>query len=421
MLHDDRLPGVPIVHFVYRPDSAAARRSFDLVPEMIRFFSERFGPYPFDKYGHACGLFPGGMEHQSLSLLSENAARDSAEWQWIQAHELAHQWFGDAVTPRDWRHIWLSEGFATYGDAQWREHVFGMDSLRTRMAVFEFFFKGALQGVRIPLVDPPATQFLSTTIYFKGAWVLHMLRRVLGDATFFRALRDYQAAHRYGHADTGDFVTACERASGRSLDWFFQPWVHGVGLPRFFYGWSAESIDGDRHRVRVVVRQDADSLFYPMPIDFEFRTERGVTRRTVFVDRNPQAFTVILDAAPLPGGVVFDPDSWILKEVEEEPPVAAAAPDSRLVGLRPIAAAGAPPLRFAAVLSAGEAVPLVAEVFDVTGRRVAVPFRDLAATGDNLVAWDGVTDRGSRARSGVYFVRATLGRESRTLRLVLTR
>lgn len=419
VLHDDRVPGVPIVHFVYRPDSAAGRRAFDTTPAMLEFFADRFGPYPFDKYGHAGALFPGGMEHQSLSLVTENAVRDSAAWQWLLAHELAHQWWGDAVTPRDWRHIWLNEGFATYADALWREHTQGADSLRSRMALFQFFYEGALQFVRIPLVNPPARHFLSATIYDKGAWVLHMLRRVVGDDTFFHILREYHAAHRYGHAVTDDFVAVCERVTGRSFGWFFEPWVYGIGLPHYFHGWAAEPLPDGRHQVRVSVRQPADSLFYPMPVDFEFVTDRGRTRRTVFIEHNPQTFTVIVDAAPT--AVRFDPDGWILKTAEEEPLVPAPAPYSRLLDLRPMGASGAAPLRFSALLSPGDAVPLAVEVFDIAGRKIAEPFHGPVATGDNVIAWDGRTNDGADAGSGVYFARASVGVDVRTLKLVLTR
>ena len=159
VLHDDRLPNVPIVNYVYHPDSVTARQSFDRVPDMIRYFSQLFGDYPFQKYGHAAALFGGGMEHQTMTLVTERVARDSTNYQWLIAHELAHQWWGDAVTLRDWRHMWLNEVFATYGDALWHEHEFGAEGLRARMALFASFYLDAYAaGQTGPVVDPKGTE-----------------------------------------------------------------------------------------------------------------------------------------------------------------------------------------------------------------------------------------------------------------------
>jgi hypothetical protein len=326
VLEDDRVLGLPIVHYVYPGDSAGASEAFETVPAMLDYFSQRFGPYPFDKYGHSEANFPGGMEHQSLSMVGEFVTRTGTTYEWLIAHELAHQWFGDAVTLADWRHIWLNEGFASYGDVLWFEHKAGRAGMLSRLRLFSDLFKlGYLQnGFAIPVYNPPAAQLFNFAAYDKGAWVIHMLRGIVGDAAFFDILRTYVQRHQFGNADNADFIAVCEEIHGADLDWFFTPWLNDPGLPRYLVGTTSTPIGDGRWDLQVCVRQTQlefpplDALF-PMPVTFALRSQSGETRRTFFVDTSPFCFRDTIDAAPMDTVAVLDPDEWILKTVDYAP------------------------------------------------------------------------------------------------------
>ncbi|TPW07803.1 MAG: peptidase M1 membrane alanine aminopeptidase, partial [bacterium] len=317
LLEDHRLPEIPILNYVYPADSAAAVMAFEQVPEMIAYFSTLFGPYPFVKYGHSEAFFPGGMEHQTLSMVGEFVVRNGGFYQWLLAHELGHQWFGDAVTLADWRHIWLNEGFATYADALWMEHELGPEGLRGRMQLFSDIFKiGYLQnGAAIPVYNPPSSNLFNFAAYDKGAWVLHMLRRITGDDAFFDILRTYQERHRFGNVVNDDFIAVCEEIHGVDLDWFFDPWLTDPGLPRYLVNTTNTDLGDGRHAIEVTVRQTQSGAFFPMPVDFAMRSTVGESRRTVLVGQNPTTFRDTLMAAPVDTVALLDPDDFILKTV----------------------------------------------------------------------------------------------------------
>ncbi len=321
ILADSTSAGLPILNYVYPADAAQGLRTFRPMPEMIDYFASLFGPYPFGKYGHTQAGFPGGMEHQSLTLLAEFAVRDSARYQWLLAHELAHQWFGDHVTPKDWRHIWLNEGFASYGDVLWAEHTGGVAGRNARIKVLGDLFKFGFveRNIAEPVLNPPGSALFSFTVYNKGAWILHTLRRIVGDDAFFDILKNYQAAHAFGHADTDDFIAACEARHGADLGWFFDSWLHEPGIPRFALSWSQTPAGKDSMRVAVTLRQTQASPFYPLPLDFAFHTDLDTLVATRFIDRNPQTFEVTVRGTLPDTGVVVDPFEWVLKTVDTEP------------------------------------------------------------------------------------------------------
>jgi len=328
LLEDNRLPNIPILNYVYPADSAAAVSTFDVIPEMITHFETLFGPYPFVKYGHSEANFPGGMEHQTLSMVGEFVVRNGVTYEWLLAHELAHQWFGNAVTLEDWRHIWLNEGFATYADALWMEHRFGRAGLVSRMRLFSDLFKlGYLQnGFAIPVYNPPAERLFNFAAYDKGAWVLHMLRRITGDAAFFDILRTYQDRHRFGNVVNQDFIAVCEEIHGSDLAWFFTPWLTDPGLPHFNVDARTSDLGDGRFIVDVTVLQiqigqsQAD-VYFPMPVDFDLRSQAGIKRRTIFVAQDVTTFRDTLGGAPMDTVALLDPDEWILKLVDYGPTV----------------------------------------------------------------------------------------------------
>jgi len=212
------------------PTTLAAAPPADLARtgEMIRFLSEEFGPYPFERYGVGfVDGFGAALENQTLSLFDTELA-SSPILDLVLVHELAHQWFGDSVTPRWWGDIWLNEGFATYAELLWIEHTRGETAYRD--AIRERTRQARAAGYPPP-GSPPATDLFNGGVYQRGALTLAALRDEVGDDAFFEILRTYAARFADGNATTADFVGIAEEISGKDLGAFFDMWLHDPSLP----------------------------------------------------------------------------------------------------------------------------------------------------------------------------------------------
>lgn len=226
---------VPQSVWTYAADSAAAVNGpFRRIGEMVEFFSRTFGEFPYDQLAHvqAATLF-GGMENAGAIWYDESAIAAGRLSEGTVAHEIGHQWFGDAVTEGDWHHLWLSEGFATYLAALWAEHGGGDSALAAEMRGAARSVLGSKDTER-PILDLQATDLmglLNTNNYPKGAWVLHSLRGIVGDSAFFRGMRDYYATYRNGNALSDDFARVMSRASGQDLGWYFTQALTQPGYP----------------------------------------------------------------------------------------------------------------------------------------------------------------------------------------------
>ncbi len=231
------LPGrVPHVFYVLRRDSSLSARSYRLVPRMTEVYSKLYGDYPFDKVGYYNSV-KGSMEHQGMIALALSIARSGDSANVTGAHELAHQWFGDCLSPRDFRYAWLTESFATYSECSWLESLRGWPTYLTSVQTKARSYITQLsksEGV-FALEDFPRGAPSSNypgTIYAKGAVVLAMARAIVGDSAFYSALRTYVAAHAYGSVVTEDFRRAIAPALGDRADAFFAEWITGIGWPQ---------------------------------------------------------------------------------------------------------------------------------------------------------------------------------------------
>jgi aminopeptidase N len=208
------------------PEGSAVPAAFAEIPDMIDLFAEWFGPYPFDAYGHVVVPdFPAAMETQTMTLMG--AGFDAEE---VVAHELAHQWFGDSVTPATWQHIWLNEGFATFGEFLWLEHRYGVAVMEGYAASLH---AGLGFGSSSPVSDPGVAELFGAAVYWRGGLTLLALRREVGDDTMKAILTTYHDRHRYGNATTADFIAVAEEVSGRDLDALFTAWLEDADLPAF--------------------------------------------------------------------------------------------------------------------------------------------------------------------------------------------
>jgi aminopeptidase N len=301
---------MPVTHYVYSEYLVKAQESFNQTPAMIRFYAETFGEYPFveDKYGMSAFPWPGAMEHTTNTSYGYMLITGGHTYDYIVAHELSHQWFGDSVSPAQWQDVWLNEGTASYCEALWAEHLNGAQGYQDYM---DTFWSSHFDG---PVYDP--ADLFGDTVYNKGAWVHHMLRRVMNGAPYFEGMRDWYASRKDGAGNTADFEALMEQHHGGALDWFFEEWVHGENSPAYEYGWSCADAGNGTYRTYLRIHQvQTDAGTFTMPVDVTLTTASGSETRTVWNDQPDQDF-VLETTAPVTG-LAFDEHEWILRASEE--------------------------------------------------------------------------------------------------------
>jgi hypothetical protein len=259
------------------------------------------------------GGFSGSMEHQTVSSMSRiNSFSD------IMAHELAHQWWGDEVTCETWYDIWINEGFASYSESLYREFGPGgsVDSYWTRMNARRP--SNPDSRVYRSNISSTGAIFSTNAVYNKGAWVLHMLRRVMGDAEFFAGLAAYRAQYRDDSATVAEFADAMSASFGEELSWFTDQWVMSSGSPDYEWNYSSENIGG-QEVLKLAIWQDQDQQGYglfTMPIDVTVVTTASISDYTLWNDDWSEYYVLPVDGPVL--AVQFDVDdgiagrNWIL-------------------------------------------------------------------------------------------------------------
>lgn len=286
----------------------------DLVAGMIKIFSEYYGQYPFikEKYGNAQFGWSGGMEHQTITSVG-------AFTEDLLVHELAHQWYGDKVTCKTWNDVWLNEGFATFSEGLYFGERYGRGSYDDFIAAKMTQAKSDTQNsVYVKNINSVNRLFKYETTYAKGGVVLHMLRGIVGDSTFFKILRAYNSDPRYSYnsATTSDFRAIADSIYGQNLDYFFNEWVYGVDYPRYSYTWSYSQTGGGGYDVSVNLSQEqrTNPQYFTMPVQLNIVTDIGDTLFTVFNDKPYQEF--IFSVKGMPIQIDFDPNNYILKSIK---------------------------------------------------------------------------------------------------------
>ena len=314
----DGLKKMNVDYYSYPTYTEKAKTDWKNTVGMLEFFSKTFGEYPFinEKYGMAMfGWSGGAMEHQTISSMGFTTVTGDQRYESIVAHELVHQWFGDAVSPESWKDIWLNEGFATYGEALWEEHTEGK-------AGYDRFMKNQDYGFYQGTVYAPEGFIFSPTVYKKGAWCLHMLRGVVGDSVFFKVLRTYFEKYKYKNANTQNFKNVCEQVSGTDLTYFFNQWIFtGTGRPEYSYSWKYDDFMDQKnsgiYTLRINLRQtQKEELVYKMPVNILVKTEKGDEKFTFFNDVITQQFEQPVSGKPFE--VIIDNENLILKKIQKE-------------------------------------------------------------------------------------------------------
>jgi aminopeptidase N len=412
---------MPVVNYVLPSMFASATSSIPSTVQMLQIFSDLFGLYPFakEKYGHSQFGWGGGMEHQTMTSIVNFGES-------LVAHELAHQWFGDMITMRSWPHIWLNEGFATYSVALYNERksgtpaywsVMNNEMTRAKRAVGSIYVRDTLNIEKL---------FSGDLVYGKGAVVLHMLRHVMGDSLFFRALRMYATDHRFvfGTASTEDFRSTCESVmGGKSLDYFFSQWIYGEGYPTYRYEWGSASV-GSSYRVRVSLNQTtsgSNPAFFTMPVDIVFRMDGIDSTVTVLNDRPGQTFTFTMPRDP--ASVQVDPNKWILREASGT--VVSIESISDIPHSFRLRQNYPNPFNPSTTISfeVPEPVSLRLEIFDQLGRSVRVLLDNQRfSAGVHTLPFAAVSGAGDPMSSGVYYARLTAaGFPVQTIQMVCVR
>ncbi len=319
--------GVPL-SFAVAPEFASwAEASFHETDEILTFLSDYTSiRYPYPKYSQVCvDNFPyGGMENISattltpLTLGDERAMRDEPSTSLV-AHEAAHQWFGDLFTCKDWSHIWLNEGFATYMTMLYFEETRGVDDFRARMRDAQDDYtaedRGAARRSTVSDDWKDPEDLMDTRAYQGGAARLHLLRFMLGDDVFRAGIRTYASENAGRSVETDDFRRAMEKVSGRDLQGFFDQWIYGRGFPEFEMRWEWNEIEGV---VNVSVRQTQDTAdgtpaIFRVPVEIEIRDEAGAVAHRVELTRRSESFEFPVAGHPV--FVRFDKNGWIPKHL----------------------------------------------------------------------------------------------------------
>ncbi len=302
-----------ITHYVYPESFSGIQNLLDETDDMIEVFSDKFGDYPFinERYGHAEMEWGGAMEHQTCSSMGFWGTD-------VIAHELAHQWYGDMITCADWHHIWLNEGFATYSEALYKEQRDGKSAYDSKIQSEMNFAKQATGTIWVQDITSVWEIFNGARSYAKGACVLHMLRGVVGDSTFFNILRTYSAdpTVSYGAATTEDFQEIAENVYGSSLNYFFQDWIYGENYPKYTVGWNKTHVSGETYQISLTITQTVNSnpSFFTLPVQIKFNTPLGDTTVTLFNNQQVQNFQFEIMGDPQ--SLIFDPGNWILKTLQ---------------------------------------------------------------------------------------------------------
>ena len=304
----------PTSYYAYPEDSTRAHLNFGRTEKIVECFTKLVGPYPYEKLALVQSTTRyGGMENASAIFFAEKSVAGDRRIEGTNAHEIAHQWFGDSVTQGDWHHLWLSEGFATYFQMLFTEWADGREAFRRELESSKSGYLEFAANNRWPIIDTTIVdypQLLNDNNYAKGAWVLHMLRSQVGDSAFFRGIREYYRTHRDGNALTADFQKVMEAASGQSLGWFVDQWLWRGGYPELELRWRWEATLG-KINLHLIQNQAEGAFRFRLPIKI---ASGGRTFEEIFeVDEKEETIELALPLKP--EQVFVDSEETVLKTV----------------------------------------------------------------------------------------------------------
>jgi aminopeptidase N len=301
--------GIPVTAWVYPENRLEGFSDYDVATKVLNYFMDHVGPYSYAKLANMQAKTQwGGLENAGTIAYFENSVTGKNEVEGLIAHEIAHQWFGNSATENDWNHVWLSEGFATYFAILYLESAYGEAKRKEELAldkeqIFAYYAKNPS-----PIVDPSITdplKVLSVNTYQKAGWVLHMLRHLLGDDTFWKGIRAYYAQYQNSNAMTKDFQKVMEQVSGMDLSLFFKQWIFTKGHPELQWDWSYE-----KGKVTVRLKQGQAHHTFAFPLEIGTLNKGKMVLHKVQVNGAEETFG--LPVSERPESVVLDPNLWLL-------------------------------------------------------------------------------------------------------------
>jgi aminopeptidase N len=302
-----------IQNYQWQADSSRSVYVMRNVGLMLECFETFYGKYPFDKYGHAI-VSPfnyGGMEHQTISTIHRYWLTSDA--QSGIAHELAHQWWGDLVTCKTWKDIWLNEGFATFSEDLYREYTQGKEAYLSSMNAKANYYYNYNPGY--PIYNPPQL-FNAAISYYKGALVLNMLRYVLGDSLFFQVLINYRNQFSYSNATTDDLKNVVNQTTGEDFSYFFNQWIYQPNHPYYVYNWGVTQ-SSNHFELKFFLKQTQIHYdLYKMPIQLLIKLASKDSIIKIWNTQREESFSFIFNE-PI-NNVIVDPQNYILKQITRD-------------------------------------------------------------------------------------------------------
>jgi len=304
---------MPLIHAVDPAWYVYSLDHYNVTPTALTVLSNKYGLYPWHeiKYGHATMEWLSAMEHQSMSWMLGSYPSGWGYSEPVVVHEMSHQWWGDYITCKSWADIWLNEGWASYSEALYYQVRQGWAAYHDYMGYMDY--TGGTSIYRVDTTNPSVV--FNSIVYDKAAWVVHMLRRVLGDSAFFNGIHDYyNSPYAYGALTTEEFKQVWEQSSGMDLGWFFDEWIYGEYRPNYRYAYWVEPSDSGGYDVFLAVDQiqTTDPQVFQMPVDFSIEHAGGQID-TISLAINNRKNTIALNFPDSIVQIKLDPDNWVLK------------------------------------------------------------------------------------------------------------
>ena len=295
--------GVPVTAWVYPQNKEKGFYDYLLAAGILQFFTDYIGPYPFKKLANvqSTTIF-GGMENASAIFYEERTVDGRRTVESTISHEIVHQWFGDMATEKSFAHLWLSEGFANYLTNIYWEHKYGKDKANKRLIEEREKVVAFSKVNNHPVVDSISDfmDLLNANSYQKGSWVLHMLRREVGDALFQKIIQQYYQQYKGSNADTRDFQLVAEKVYGKKLDWFFNQWLYQGGIPKISAHWKMQG-----SQLAVTIQQTTKNIFQ-FPLTVGYNSENG-KMQTKKINITKGSETFLLPVNTKSSKMVLDP------------------------------------------------------------------------------------------------------------------
>jgi aminopeptidase N len=305
--------GIQVSGAVYPQNQTKALYDLKLSPDILKFYCDLFGEYPFEKLmGVQSTTMFGGMENAGCIFYDEGALDGKRTSETLLAHEIVHQWFGNSASESDWSHLWLSEGFATYFTNVYIERNKGMEAFRNQLISDRNRVVNFNRHFNEPLVDQNTSllmELLNPNAYQKGGWVLHMLRRKIGDEAFFGGIKHYYTNYQFANASSEEFKQVMASVSGQNLDAFFQQWVYSAGLPALDVEGKQK---GSNYTITLHQVQKESSFQFPILLKLVMKNGKSLEKLIHVTEKDTH---ITLETPSPVQSVLLDPNCDLLFEV----------------------------------------------------------------------------------------------------------